>query len=159
MGRFFGYVALTGVYLFLFGVGLILSPSIQAYFYPVDKVFEVRSVIVEDAPVGVAPTVHYDRVIKEPFEANWSVEIDLILDDKRYLVCAGYGRNTYDPRDVADELDLSWYVGKDCELDAGTYMMTTIWEIDYGYIFPAKVRYVSPRFKIFEIGQGRRRRQ
>lgn len=148
MKTFFAFVMMTGVYLMLFGIALLLTPNAQQYFYPLVNVFEVRSIIVRDAAEGTDPDVEIDRIVKRPFTAQRSVEIDLILEDKRYLVCEYFGLRNYDPADVATSVKLSWYVGKKCPLAPGKYMMTTTWIIDYGLPFPAKLIYVSPRFNI-----------
>lgn len=144
----------VGVSLVILG-GLVLSgPYIQNYFYPASDFFVVKHVRVSDHFEGEDPSVDYGRVIKKPFEAQWWVEIDKMEGGQFTTICPpGTGRNHYTPDDrLPEDLRLSWYVGRICNLPSGVYQLTSVWELDYGLPFKVRVQHRSDPFEVFPSG-------
>lgn len=86
--------------------------------------------------------VIYDRIIKQPFFADWYAEVKRASDS--FLVCDGSGSSAYEPKDQLPDtgVTLEWLIGKPCKLAPGQYYIEVTYKIkpvDY----PEKVYQVA----------------
>jgi len=121
---------------------------------PAETFFEVKSVSVPNFVAGDDPNMIYDRVIKKPFHATWSVEVHRVGGETDYAYCYGSGTQFYEPKETLPKagVTLSWFVGKDCNLPEGQYTLQASWEIrPEGY--PTKnERVTSNLFRVLPKG-------
>jgi hypothetical protein len=116
--------------------------------------FEVKNVAVPNFIAGTDPQIIYDRTVHKPFSATWNVEVHLAGDKTDFSYCTGSGVNNYEPSPEAKDANvlLSWFIGKDCHLPPGQYLLQTNWEIrPEGY--PTKREsYSSNLFRVLPVG-------
>lgn len=124
---------------------------------PARNWFLVRNVNVPDFIEGEDPLIVYDREISKHFFATWNVEIREINSNGEINICEGSGSSSYEPSDKLPHpgVRLSWYIGKDCHLKPGTYVMQTTWEMrPPGY--PTKeTSFTSNQFEVLPVGSQR----
>ena len=94
----------------------------------------VQEIGVPDHTEGDDPVVIYDRDVRKPFTATWTVRIRRVaLDRLSAPACRGGATNNYSPeKSVPPNITLSWYAGRTCVLGPGQYIMTTIWDVHDG---------------------------
>lgn len=98
---------------------------------PATDWFSVRNISVPDFIEGDDPIIIYDRDIKKPFSATWSVEAHGATASTNYAICTGSGTNKYEPGETLPEsgVKLSWFIGKECSLPEGAYNLEVNYEI------------------------------
>lgn len=90
----------------------------------------VNKVYVPDFYVGEDPEIIYDRTVVKAFFGRWNVKI---YDAETTIpVCSSQGTNLYEPIDYPVGVTLSWYLGKQCNLKPGRYLMRSIWVVGDG---------------------------
>lgn len=99
---------------------------------PVETFFEVKNVSVPNFIEGENPIIIYDRVIKKPFMGFWNVEAHMIDAVTDFNYCSGSGSALYTVKEKLPPsgIKLDWFMGKDCHLPAGKWVLKTNWEID-----------------------------
>jgi hypothetical protein len=117
---------------------------------PASDWFEVSAVAIPDFRVGEDPPINYERVIKQPFVADWFVEINEVGTDRGALACQGNGANHYEPNDkVPMPTLLSWFAGTRCNLGPGQYQLFVTWQVQRdGIAAPVSVSKVSNVFRV-----------
>ena len=114
--------------------------------------FDVRRVVVFDAPAGVEILMEVDRVIHREFIADWSAVVRRWEDGGWTVACAGRGKSNYRPDAVLpDPLTLSWWTDGACPtLPTGRYFVSTIWTIRGGGLPDKVVQVASNVFTVEE---------
>lgn len=113
------------------------APAIVPYFVPMSRYYELRSVTVADARVGVSPDMIVDRTIHVDFRGRFEIDV-MRAEGSEFVVWWECGPHASDWRMYRDEavlpvdLDLNWWMGippnRECDLPAGTYkIITTIY--------------------------------
>ena len=117
--------------------GLVLLLAIVFNLYTkeefnTDNYFIVDRVFVEDHGPFEDPRVVYDRQVMQPFVGEWFAKVYDVdnVGGNRIVVCQGTKRHNYNPEDVVVDRTLSWYLGVECALPTGKYMVRTLWEIE-----------------------------
>lgn len=131
---------------------LMLGMSAYERFRPASDWLVVDSVFVMDTTIGIPPTMHVDRHVKQSFEADWKVTVDRLLDTGRYTrVCFAGGSGDYSPdRDLPKLLDLDWWTfpTKCTPALPGKFRVTTLWTLHLGGGITKEVRQVSNEFNV-----------
>lgn len=96
-----------------------------------DERLSVNKVYVPDHLIGEDPEMVYDRTVNEAFYGRWLVRIYSIESD--LPVCSGSGSALYDEVDSLRGVTLSWYIGKQCNLQPGQYLLRSTWSVGEGY--------------------------
>lgn len=98
---------------------------------PPSKWFVVRNLNVADGRAfdHKLPVI-YDRVIYQPFFGEWRAEVKQA--GTLFTVCFGSGKSFYEPKDVLPPagVDLSWFMGQNCDLTPGQYYLEVYFEIN-----------------------------
>lgn len=114
-----------GIFAWLYG------QDIATQLTSTDRWFKVDSVVVLDAQEGTSPKVAVDRDILSPFVAEWVVTVRRLQDEGLEIACVGYGKSYYIPEAVLPkDMDLDFWLGKQCKLTAGRYQLDTKWLFD-----------------------------
>ncbi len=121
---------------------------------PAESFFEVKSVSVPDFIEGDNPLIVYDRQIKKTFYGYWNVEVHSLLGSSEFTVCTGSGQNKYEPKESLPKVGvkLDWYLGKECHLPSGQYVLQTNWEIHADGYPPKFATFTSNIFRIAPRG-------
>jgi hypothetical protein len=126
----------------------ISAPALDR-FIPGAFWMSVHSVHINDARVGMAPTMKVDRTVRRKFRAHWIAEIERKTARGFEVIpsCIGRGVNNYGPDQfLPDDLDLDWWIfPTTCKLEPGQYRVETIWVLDRGQVVSA----VSNVFTIY----------
>lgn len=120
-----------------------------------DDYLIVRGITVGDAIEGADPTLIYDRTIIRPFRGKWIAGIFLLPNETgaNYGVCNNSGEVDYQPETTLPAaVKLAWYIERDCELEAGKYVLKTTWEIKLPH---GVIKYVRATSNVFEIRSAR----
>jgi hypothetical protein len=112
--------------------------------------YEVQSVTVMDAHEGDVPRMEVTRFVNKPFVAEWVATVRQLTKDGLETTCVGSGKSQYIPESkTPKDLDLDWWLGKECPLKPGRYKVDTLWTLDVpGYRGP---REVMSRSNIFTV--------
>lgn len=115
--------------------------------------FVVKNVFVPDHLEGENPLLVYARTVHKPFNATWNVDVHL-LGEAETSVCTGSGNSTYTSTEVLPEsgVELSWFIGKRCQLKPGNYTLHTTWEMRIPDYPPKVTTYISNSFLVLEKG-------
>lgn len=121
---------------------------------PAETWLYIRNVAVPDHIEGENPVITYDRDIRRNVRASWVAEVHSVTPEGLFLTCTGNGTNSYKVNERLPEagVSLEWFMGKNCDLKAGRYIIETEWflHID-GY--PEKVTsFVSNPFSVLPRG-------
>lgn len=120
------------------GLGLLLvfvaGPMIVPSVVPMSRYYELRSVTIANAKVGVAPRLIVDRTIHRDFRGRFEVEI-MRAEGSEFTAwweCGPHVSNWQMYRSEAalpPELNLDWWLGippnRACSLPPGTYKIAT----------------------------------
>lgn len=121
------------------------------------KYFEVNDIFVPDHFVGQDPIIIYDRNIKKPFVARWTVEFQKVQGSKFVTVCnTKEHRSNYDPEDYLPDKGVTlydWYTEGDCTQKVkvsgpGEYRIDTVWVLQ---LEDGKKPQVEKKSNIFKI--------
>lgn len=131
-------------YLLLLVVSIFFSYKVSTIYYnslPITDWFQVNQIAVQTTTVGQEPNILYDREIKKPFRATYTVRLERVSEDNSIeLMCTGsdtvdYKTNTGIPSVVT----LTWFLGHECNvyyknhfqsfLPIGQYRLTVTWRI------------------------------
>ena len=86
------------------------------------------TIYVYAASEGDQPLIDYTRIIREDHTGTWYVQVR--RPGVIGYVCKGSGPGNYTTDSTGTvQVDLDWYVGKDCALKPGTYYLHTRWEL------------------------------
>lgn len=111
---------------------MIFTVAYRDSILPASWWMTVDSVKVADARAGVAPRMFVVREIRRAFSARWTVEVEIEDGDGFEVICTGTGFNNYNPANrLPRDLDLTWWLGRECPLAPGRYRVETTWMI-YG---------------------------
>jgi len=112
--------------------------------------YDVQSVLVMDTPEGQVPRMVVTRFIRKPFTAEWVATVRKLTEDGIETICVGNGRSQYLPdAKLPADLNMDWWLGKECPLTPGKYKVDTHWTLDVpGYRGP---REVTARSNIFVV--------
>ena len=132
---------------FLSGWGAFLVAAVWlawlglVHFWPAAFWFDVRRVVVFDAPAGAEVLMEVDRVIHRDFIADWSAIVRRWQDGAWVVECVGRGKMNYSPGSaLPDPVTLRWWTDGACRtLEPGRYFISTIWTIRGNYSLPDKV--------------------
>lgn len=99
--------------------------------WPTSYWFEVKHITVNDATLGEPVIMEVDRTIKRPFYAEWTVTIREAVADGYVIRCLTKASTDYRvDATFPDPLTLDWWSNSECnDLDEGSYVMTTTWDI------------------------------
>jgi hypothetical protein len=92
--------------------------------------FRVNDLYVPDHEQGTNPEIIYDRIVDEPFQAFWVVEVQREEPGGLFsLHCQGSGVNDYEPMDYIPENKVTWewFIGKPCVVPPGNYRLRASW--------------------------------
>ena len=92
----------------------------------------VNKVYVPDFPPWIDVEMIYDRIIRQNFEATWTVTIENAITG--VIVCKGSDTSQYRVDEKLPAITLEWYIGKSCDLEPGKYFLSTLWELDNGVL-------------------------
>lgn len=119
-----------------------------------DQWFVVRNLAVPDFIQGSDPLITYSREVRGPFIGQWVVEVHAVSASSDSPICTGSGKDFYSANDTLPDAGvyLSWFMGKDCKLPPGKYIIDALWRIEpLGY--PQKeLHFVSNPFAVRPIG-------
>jgi hypothetical protein len=116
--------------------------------------FVVRNVAVPDFIEGTDPLISYAREIRKQFVAQWIVEVHPVGVKDNFAICTGSGVNNYEPFEQMPEngVTLSWFIGKNCNLKQGKYILDATWSIMSEDMPPKVVRFGSNPFMVLPRG-------
>lgn len=122
------------------------------HLWPGSWWFDVRRVVVFDAPAGVEILMEVDRVIHRDFVADWSAIVRRWTDGGWTVECVGRGKSNYVPgAALPDPLTLAWWTDGACPtLPPGRYFVSTIWTIRGGGLPDKVVQVASNVFAVEE---------
>ena len=110
-----------------------------------------------DAVVGDIPSMEVSRKIKRSFTADWTATVRMVehlANGKSgfVTVCTAFGKNDYlASATLPARLDLKWWTWpRECNLDPGQYVLTTVWHMDVPGLWPREIRTASNPFRIRE---------
>jgi hypothetical protein len=114
----------------------------------------MRNIAVPDFIEGTDPLITYAREIRKQFIAQWIVEVHPVGAKENYTICTGSGINNYEPFEVIPEngTTLSWFIGKQCNLGPGKYILDATWSIMSEDMPPKIIRFASNPFTILPRG-------
>lgn len=121
-----------------------------AWLWPASWWLDVWRIHVSDGMAGQTITMEVDRQIVRPFFGKWSAIVRKRQGAGWVVVCPSDGSADYRTDAVLPEdLTLEWWTAGACPaLVAGTYILTTTWEI-YPEFMPRKIlKIVSNEFTI-----------
>lgn len=138
------------------GIIYFSTLSIQQYraTVPPNAWIAINEVFVPDHAEGEDPKIIYDRTIRQDFSGLWVVEVQREEGDALFSpVCVGTGATNYSTDVVLPErrVALSWYLGKNCELEPGRYRLRSTWTIQMPDWPEKKSTHTS---NIFTVGSG-----
>lgn len=119
-----------------------------------DQWFVVRNLAIPDFIQGTDPLITYSREIRAPFIGQWIVEVHPVSASSDTSICTGSGRDFYRPQEVLPDAGvyLSWFMGKDCKLPPGKYIINAMWRIE-PLDYPQKeLHFVSNPFAVRPVG-------
>jgi hypothetical protein len=119
-----------------------------------DQWFVVRNIAIPDFVQGADPLITYSREIRQPFIGEWIAEVHGVSASNDFPICVGSGRANYTPKETLPDAGvlLSWYMGKDCRLEPGKYVIDTTWRIlPEGYP-PKVIQFASNPFAVRPVG-------
>jgi hypothetical protein len=131
--------------------GYFTYDSYLKSYEPPESWLLVKSLSIPDFVEGQNPTIIYDRTIRQPFTAAWSAEVHESNDKSDVPICTGSGINDYKPPQVPKPVDvtLSWFMGRECTLPAGQYLIEVKWDMQpKGYTFKKEQTYASNLFRV-----------
>lgn len=119
-----------------------------------DRWYVVRNVAVPNFIEGTDPLITYSREIRQPFYGMWSSEVHLVSATDDFPTCTGSGQNFYEPNETLPDagVRLSWFLGKDCELGPGKYVIDSLWRIEPEGYPPKTLRFTSNPFTVIPKG-------
>lgn len=117
---------------------------------PVNLWFEVNSIRISDAAVGVSPLMFVDRTIHRPFEASWIVSVLKVESAGFSNVCRATGHSDYTSEErLPPNLNLDgWTWPTTCKLDEGQYIVRTFWRLKVFGVLEKDIRVTSNIFNI-----------
>jgi len=118
---------------------------------PPNAWFAVAEVFIPDHAEGEDPQIIYDRSVRQDFSGMWVVEIQRQEPGALFSpACVGSGVTEYRIDTVLPDrrVPLSWFLGKDCKLKAGSYRMRATWTIQLPDWPEKKTTYTSDIFKV-----------
>lgn len=128
---------------------LVFGVSFQDHLKPAGWWMTVSKVHVYDSVVGKSPRMDVDRLIRRPFTARWRAEIEKLEPNGFSYTCQGSSVNNYGPAtQLPADLDLAWWLEKDCFLTPGQYRVDTVWTIYADNGASKRIRVVSNTFTI-----------
>ncbi len=121
---------------------------------PTDTFFEIKNVSVPNFIEGENPFIVYDRQIKKTFTGYWNVEAHMLAGSTDYNYCSGSGSALYTPKETLPKVGVSleWFIGKDCHLTAGQWVLQANWEIHAEGYPPKFQTYTSNIFTVLPKG-------
>lgn len=121
---------------------------------PAETFFEVKSVSVPDFIEGDNPLIIYDRHAKKTFFGYWNVEVHKLGEATDYAYCSGSGSAKYEIKEQLPKIGvtLEWFIGKDCKLPPGQWILQTNWEIHAEGYPPKFLTFNSNLFNILPKG-------
>lgn len=121
---------------------------------PSEAFFEVKNVSVPDFIEGENPLIVYDRQVKKTFYGAWNVEVHQVGGETDYAYCSGSGANKYEPKEQLPKVGVKfdWFIGKECHLPAGQYILQVNWEIHPDGYPPKFQTFTSNIFRVFPQG-------
>ena len=133
-------------------LGLLLSPNAY-YFLPGSYWFFVDSIKIENTTIRRSPLTLVDRTIKRPFHAKWIVTLKMQnANGGWYHYCNGVGENDYRTTVVLKpDLDLAWWMERDCGLLPGKYRAEFLWNIQMPN---GKIKSIRRNSNVFEVKNG-----
>ena len=134
-------------------VVFFMGLTIVAWVLPSSMWMTVDTMLVKHDHVGTSNHVVIARTIHRPFWGHWTAILVQQQGSQLVQVCRGTGEDHYDEDDVLpNDLDLTWWMGKDCHLVIGTYRVETRWTWKV-FIITKEVSVQSNIFKVFPIGE------
>jgi hypothetical protein len=138
-------------------IRLMLLPSLAPLIWPIGSVYELRSVIVNDAAEGTSPTMLVDRTIKRDFRGRFEVQI-LEREGSEMVVFWDCGAHASAERTyrqgvaLPNPLTLDWWMdippNRECPLPPGQYRIITTVYAETPFGGEAKVERQSNLFTI-----------
>ena len=121
---------------------------------PAEAFFEVKSVSVPNFIEGDNPLIVYDRLVKKQFMGFWNVEVHMLAGATDYAYCTGSGSAKYETKEQLPKIGvtLEWFIGKDCHLPPGQWILQTNWEIHADGYPPKFLTFNSNSFNILPVG-------
>lgn len=136
------------------GWTMLLSVSLADRLTPASAFYEVRSVLIEDTVAGVAPIMHFDRVIHRNFKGSWIAKVERASARGGWTqTCGAVGSTNYvTDAELPDPLTLDWWTFPErCTPDVpGIYRVVTTWTIHMPGGLEKDVWSVSNSFKVSE---------
>jgi hypothetical protein len=137
----------------LFVVMLVwLLAYVGTHLWPASFWLEVDRVSAGPSHAGEPVIMTAERSINRPFLATWTVTVRQWQGGGWVTHCYATGSSQYrHGADLPANLTLDWWTGGACKrLDAGRYVIGTIWQIEpSSSFFPSKQ--VSVESNIFEV--------
>ena len=134
---------------------LVTWALIVDFLVPESRWFEVERVQVYDTIEGISPKMVVSRKVNRPFRGHWIVTVkkaeNALSDSGYYANCVASGESDYREETKLpppDKLNLNWWTyPRDCDLKAGTYIVSTSWTFD-GFF---KTRTVTANSNFFVV--------
>ena len=124
--------------------------EIRRAFAPASDWLVVRSIMIEDASVGMPVMINYDRHIKQPFHGRYYAVLRRVDGTTEDIECEGSGGAPYKPVEGKIRRSLDWWLGKtSCRPSAGTYQLDTLWIIEMDNYPSKRVRASSNVFRLY----------
>jgi len=139
--------------LFLFMLFVISYDYVQDQrreLAPVTEYFEVRQIAIPDHSQGEDPIIIYDRTVHKPFRGTYNIEIQKAGTLQPLESCIGRNTINYSPEKKLPEdgPTLSWFLGKKCDIPAGSYRIEACWDV---YRYRASVVHYCKQSAIFMV--------
>ena len=131
--------------------GAILFAGLAGNLIPTQNWFDVQRVEVFDTVAGTPPIMDVERIIRQPFVADWLVEVERREPDLGFVImCAAKGETAYNTdAELPAPLTLDWWTyPTTCALSAGVYRVETTWTLDLGFAGRRVIRVLSNTFDV-----------
>lgn len=145
--------------LFLTGLALGTGLVLAIYAAPASFWFKPIELAIPDTPIGVVPTVIFERELHMPFRGEWHVILRRVDESQYATVCTATDTQPYRPdAAIPKPTDMDWlrYAAKNgsfyeaCDVEPGQYRIDITWYMIVFGVFPKRTSIVS---NIFSIGE------
>lgn len=123
---------------------------------PVEEYFDVRQIAVPGHPVGVDPSIVYDRKINKDFDAQWTVQVQDVNQNLKDICIGGKSQHYFKDKALPREgVTLTWLLqpALPCVLTPSSYRVVVCWEIERELARNAKKCYTTQPFNVFDPKQ------
>ena len=133
-------------------VAIMLGPQFVKQFEASENWFQVASIVIPDTRRGSPVTMTVNRVIRQPFVADWVVTVRELRPEGPVIACTASGTSAYKTEAAfPTPLTLDWWTFPiRCDLRPGKYALDTVWRIDVGSSVTKTVTAASNAFEVRE---------